>query len=296
MRAAAHDAVGGFSLVEMLLAIAILGLGLILIAAAYPIAVHWTAQNAHSTIAEVIAQDAAGIITAQYGPGSTYAPPGATYWTPVVPATTPPSYMLLVPSGGSAGPPYYAQLYSQGANGPTATWASGNAYAVGQEVVVASGDPGYVCTQANTASLSNEPGTAGGSAYWSTTPYYWTAYARPDPAGAASSSNSGTPYDVYILVFNEGALSNPPPTLLVNTWNGLTNPPPTANPMPIGSSGVDLTTGQVFRLVVDPVGKFTMSGLPSGTYPNNDEILYSPPATGQTASPLVYVFVFTVNL
>jgi hypothetical protein len=149
-----------------------------------------------------------------------------------------------------------------------------------------------------------------GEAYWASapTPYYWTAYARPDPAGASASSSSGTAYDVYIFVFNKGDMRN------VYNTTGATPAGPTLAPQlyagvladaafPIGSSGVDLTTGSVFRkIVVTPTNgapaQLWRSDLPapaSTTTPPAHTLLYAPPATGQTASPLVYVFVFTVT-
>ncbi len=255
----------------MLLAIAILGLGLILIAAAYPIAVHWTAQNAHSTIAEVIAQDAAGIIRTQCAAGDVYAPTAAPT-NPTRPVSYAWSNWTAIP--GTSPTNYFATLQ------------------VPQPFVSNSAGAFYVTGSTLPATM-----------------YYWTAAIVPAPAGASASSSSGTAYDVYIFVFNKGDISN------VYNTTGATPAGPTPEPQlyagsladaafPIGSSGVDLTTGSVFRKIVvtptngDPA-QLWRSDLPTpagATVPPPDTLLYSPPATDQTASPLVYVFVFTVNL
>ena len=240
----------GFSLIEMLFAIGILGLGLIMVAATFPVAVKWTAQNAQSTIGQVLAQKALAYIKTQYGVGSPYAPP-----------SPPPTGIIWYG---------FQPLFTGPANSI----------------------------------------------------YYWTACISPSLAGGpttGASTSSGTLYDLYIFVFNKGDVNNKypsggstPPTgwnvISVIPFSGsssssvpnlvtgkLTGNPANAS-FPLGSIGVDLFTGQVFRKIVDASGNITMSGLPTGISPPADPVLYAPPALNQASSPLIYVYVTTVSL
>ena len=218
----------------MLFAIGILGLGLIMVAATFPVAVKWTAQNAQSTIGQVLAQKALAYIKTQYGVGSLYAPPSSPTW------------QLLT------GTNWYG--FHPSSSGP-----------------------------ANSI-------------------YYWTACIRPSLAGGptiGASPSSGTLYDLYIFVFNKGDVNNiytGNPNTVPNLVTGkLTGNPANAS-FPLGSIGVDLFTGQVFRKIVDASGNITMSGLPTGITPPADPVLYAPPALNQASSPLIYVYVTTVSL
>ncbi len=226
----------GFSLIEMLFAIGILGLGLIMVAATFPVAVKWTAQNAQSTIGQVLAQKALAYIKTQYGVGSLYAPPASPTW------------QLLT------GTNWYG--FHPSSSGP-----------------------------ANSI-------------------YYWTACIRPDPAGAPTPTpptSSGTLYDLYIFVFNKGDVNNTypgtPPSKVPILFTGKLAGNPSTTPFPLGSIGVDLNTGQVFRKIVNAGGTITMSGWPGSIIPPPSEpVLYAPPALNQASSPLIYVYVTTVSL
>ena len=91
-------------------AIAILGVGLIMVAATFPIAIKWTTQDAQKTIGQTIAQSAVAYLTNN----TAYAPPGAA-WTAVGGASmltydlnSAIAYSATV--GGTSGNPY--ALYS----------------------------------------------------------------------------------------------------------------------------------------------------------------------------------------
>jgi type II secretory pathway pseudopilin PulG len=56
-----------FTLVEVLLAVFILGIGLIMVACVFPVAADWTRQNTEETVAQMVAETGRGIILAKYG-------------------------------------------------------------------------------------------------------------------------------------------------------------------------------------------------------------------------------------
>ncbi len=228
----------GFTLIEIMFAIAILGVGLIMVAATFPIAIKWTTQDAQKTIGQTIAQSAVAYLTNVYGPATANAPPSATAWTAV----------------GSASMATY-QLNSTVPYSSTLGGTSGNPYAL----------------------------------------YSWTAVIRLDPISFADPAAIPT-WDVYIFVFNQGDSkstygggSSPTPTLSIATVSG----------MPIGTTGVDLTTGGVVRTIINANGQYAVTGLTtSAQTPPNDSIIYAPPATGpspQTASPTVYIYATTLK-
>ncbi len=240
----------GFTLIEIMFAIAILGVGLIMVAATFPIAIKWTTEDAQKTIGQTIAQSAVAYLYNNFGAGTIDAPPGTTAWIPL--ATLPlPAYELK-----SAIP------YAQTVINPSTPYVS-NPYAL----------------------------------------YSWTAVIREDPITFANPSTVPT-WDVYIFVFNKGDINNiyggssPLPTLSPGTIGG--------GSIPIDTIGVDITSGQVVREIVDPTsGKYTAIGLTSGQI-SGDSIVYAPPATGQitggttssnpqTASPTVYVYATTMK-
>ena len=235
-----------FTLIEIMFAIAILGIGLIMIAATFPIAIKWTTQDAQQTVGQVIAQNAISEIKT----GLT-----GQNMAPILAKITPLDGFYLIASD------YYSY---------------GNAQPYPGNAVTAS--------------------------------YYWVAYIRPDPAVSLSASVNNTSYNVYIFVFNRSDLNNRyygssvVPTIESDTWSSLNSATlPPKGEFPIGSIGVDANTGEVFHKIVNASGSITTTGiLPLAT----DPILYAPPATGtvnnsaapQTSSPLLYVYVTTLNL
>jgi prepilin-type N-terminal cleavage/methylation domain-containing protein len=56
----------GFSLIEMLVSIFILGTGMLMVAGVFPVAIKWTNQDTQRTVAQVIASNALGMIENQY--------------------------------------------------------------------------------------------------------------------------------------------------------------------------------------------------------------------------------------
>ena len=267
-----------FSLAEILIAIFVLSIGLIMVAAVFPIAAKWTAEDAQSTIAQVIAKDAVAQIKAQYD-------------------ANPTGFPATVLAGTDGYGPF---CYNFGNASP----------------------------YPNNANPAPTPDT-------STTPppgsYYWSAYIIPatTPAGSsgiyAPAGGGGTQgsnlYTIYIFVFNKGDLNNtftagaggalPMQPVSQGTTNSYypqlysgTMSTVVGKGVPTGSQALDMTTGQVFRVELDSTGNYTTTSVPpSSTTPNpyytaaaNHSVLYAPPAINQTASPLIYIYVTTVNL
>ena len=61
----------GFSLLEVLFSIFILGIGLIMVASVFPVGAEWTRQTAETSVAQAVAQQAISVIKTYYGPGGT---------------------------------------------------------------------------------------------------------------------------------------------------------------------------------------------------------------------------------
>ena len=269
----------GFSLAEILIAIFVLSIGLLMIASVFPVAAKWTAEDAQTSIAQVIAKNAVATIETQCDTNL------------VLFETNNPGVLA-----GTAG--YGPFCYSFGTPSP------------------------YPNT--NPAPAASGAGTIPPGSY------YWSAYIMPATTSYAGSGGvypgpqAGNLYNVFVFVFNKGDLSNtftaggagalpmqpvpqslgPPvssyyPQLYSGTLSSVIG-----TELPIGSQGVDHNTGQVFRAIVDSSGNYSVTSVPpSTTSPNpyytavgGDTVLFAPPANNQTASPLIYVYVTTVNL
>ena len=281
-----------FSLAEILIAIFVLSIGLIMIASVFPVAAKWTAEDAQTSVAQVIAKNAVAQIRTQYLAGGL--PLNATAAQPLV------GYGPFVYSFGNAHP-----------------------YQFGTHQAV---------TGTNYAPFAIDPAPAAPTPAPAAPPgnYYWSAVIVPAAggyAGMAPSAQLGNVYTVYVFVFSKGDQTNTFAAPAANTGfpnGGSTLLPMQPDPqnsvpsylsfypqlfegeypyasaaMPMDSLGVDVTTGSVFRLVTDPANNAVVpTGLASGSVINtaSDLVIYAPPAIGQTASPLIYVYVTTVNL
>ena len=174
-----------FSLAEILIAIFVLSIGLIMIAAVFPVAAKWTAEDAQTSVAQVIAKNAVAQIEAQYA-GS--------------PANIPATVL-----GGTNG--YGPFVYSFGNAQP---------FQFGTHQAV---------TATNYAPFPLDPAPAAPTPAPVPPPgsYYWSALMLPAASTYAGSSgvypgaqNKGI-YTLYIFVFNKGDTNNvfptPPPPL-----------------------------------------------------------------------------------
>ena len=270
-----------FSLVEILVAIFVLSIGLIMIAGIFPVAVKWTADDAQTSIAQVIAKNAVATIETQYASPSGTFPPAALNLT-----ATPPNYMGYGPF-----------CYNFGNSSPY---------------------PNINPAPAAPPSTVPPPGV-----------YYWSALILPASSTIAGSSGiypgmQNNLYTIYVFVFNKGDINN---TFTAGDTGALDMQPvpqSSGTPitsyypqlysgtlssviggvLPVGAQGLDLNTGAVFRAIVDASGNYSVTSVPpSTTSPNpnytaisGNTVIFAPPAIGQTASPLIYVYVTTVSL
>ena len=266
-------------MIEILFAIMILGLGLVMVAATFPVAIKWTRQDTNKTIGRLIATNALGIIETGYTPTAFSS---VTSSSPQPLSATLPSLIDRTYAFGTPSP--YPDL-------PPAGWT---------------------------------PPASGVSFQTTNSLYFWTALICQAPSQATTTQPAVQPqptYNLYILVFKKGNLTDTytastsgTPSLLGTggVYSG-TDTNGTANDylvpvvyqgvlsdMPIGAQGIDLTTGAVFRTIInDSTGtpQIWRSDVPlnasASAAPMTDPVAYSPPANGQTASPLIYIYTTT---
>jgi prepilin-type N-terminal cleavage/methylation domain-containing protein len=248
----------GFSLVEILFAIFILGIGLLMIAAVFPVAIKWTNQDVQSTIGLVISRSA----VAQLKAG------GLTGVAPTIitglSATVPQPYRYGTPN----------PTPSVGIVQPTYAYTANdlNALYWWQAVVVpvnplAAQGVGYT------------PNASSGQTYQ----IYIFVF---------SKGNVSNIYPRQVLV-NSSNSSTLAPSLAGTSYSAAA----TDLSMPIGAIGLDLTTGAVVRKeIIDPPGNgVPYVGFSEQVSSNNNQILFAPPAIGQQKSPLVYIYATTVT-
>ncbi len=281
-----------FSLAEILIAIFVLSIGLIMIAAVFPVAAKWTAQDAQTSIAQVIAKNAVAQIRTQFLAGA------------VLPLNT-----TAQPFTG-----YGPFVYSFGNSQPL-QFGTHQAF-----------------TATNYAPFPVDPAPAAPTPAPVPPPgsYYWSAVIVPATSGYAGvapfTTMDANSYTIYLFVFNKGEQSNtfaatapnpsfPAGNTLLPMLPDAQNSVPSfrsfypqlfegeykyaAPAMPVDSLGVDVNTGGVFRLITDPAtNALVPTGLAGGSVINrtSDYVIFAPPAIGQTSSPLIYVYVTTVNL
>ena len=285
-----------FSLAEILIAIFVLSIGLIMIAAVFPVAAKWTAQDAQTSVAQVIAKNAVAQIQAQFAAGNL---PAGVLNSP----TTAQPFAGFGPFAYQFGT---AQPYPFGTSQAYSNTANFAPY------------PLNPAPATPTPAPVPPPGS-----------YYWSAVMVPAASGYAGvspySAQMNNVYTVYVFVFNKGQDTNvfsAPTYGSPSTGNTLIPMLPYAQnsvasylsfypqlfegeyqfavpAMPVDSLGVDISTGSVFRLITDPAtNALVPTGLAGGSVINttSDYIIFAPPAIGQTSSPLIYVYVTTVNL
>jgi len=318
--------------VEVLLAILILGIGLIMVASVFPVGANWTRQATEESVAQTIAQNAFSVIQMHYGPSGDLK--GYLY----------PDFITAPGTLNTAG-----NKNTVLQNGPLSpTLLPGSAFSL-QVMPGFNGVPiserTYQFGSATPFPASNPAGCT----------YYWTALIRLNPAYQTASPttnnialSSSYKYDLYILVFRKGAAEQrftppavPPagytditPLRDLDGMNGVDgletlipavayynyypgdhdpNRSPTVfNAIPsMGSYGIGAVSGTVFKQVVDanrlptPVD-FTVANTGEGgtarpsiiqTGPTTFEpIIVSPPADGTSASPLIYIYQTTLSI
>ena len=274
-----------FSLVEVLLAVFILGIGLIMVATVFPVGANWTRQGTETSVAQVVAQNALNVIKTHYGPGGNVYGVGAGF--DALPALTAgaTSPLVALPSLTPSG----------------AVNVNERCYQFGNTQPFPAANPNN-CTYFWTALARRTPIPLGQT---------------PTPAMKS--------FDLYILVFHKGAIEqtytaanfpsaatevagcrntateNYIPTVAkiaynAGTYNTTSGTIVAALPF-VGEYGIGLKSGTVFRQGVATVaGAITAVATPPLNTAVDTNILFSPPPDGgTTGSPLVYVYQTTIT-
>ncbi|HTV49034.1 MAG TPA: prepilin-type N-terminal cleavage/methylation domain-containing protein [Phycisphaerae bacterium] len=233
-------------------------------------------------------------------------------------STSGPYYYPQNSSGQTSLPLYYWTAYLQqispGTNGLQAVSSASSLYRV-YIFVFAKGDPNNVYPIQGSLATTGIPLSGGNPAY----PIYQNSTALPSKPPSTNVWPTTPQVTIYPQIFS-GVFNGTDSYNPANTGSvlaGSTLAPASSYPyptMPIGSLGVDLTTGTVFRLIIGPTGSLatepasptTTSGLNATTRVNpSDDVLYVPPAVGslsnpgvvspQTDSPLIYIYTGTIS-
>ncbi len=324
-----------FSLVEVLLAIFILGIGLIMVASVFPVGANWTRQTTETSMGQNMGQNAIAVIQKHYGNGGDL----QFYLAP--------DFLL---SGGGPNPGNHNYILKQGTSPLTPFTLQALPGFVTDPSVPNS--PGIPPSERAYQFGSNNPFPA---ANWANCTYFWTALARlspahRDPLGTIDGTNGIIPsasysYDIFILVFRKGAAEqtfanllpvNLPPTLpfevpgtrdfsvnwgpnvlrvpsvVYAAWNGGQHDPnhtPTVfNAVPpVGQYGIGVFSGTVFRQSLDTSPGIILSVVAPGgaaAHPPlavqsgvTEPVIFAPAANGadNSVTPLVYVYQTTLT-
>jgi prepilin-type N-terminal cleavage/methylation domain-containing protein len=320
----------GFSLVEVLLAIFILGIGMIMVASVFPVGANWTRQTAETSVAQNVAQNAVTVIKRHYGVNGDlrdflspefYSGPNVFIGSNSVLRSS-----GLIPGFGIPYTPYVVQPLP------------------GFERIPAT-ERGYLFG-------NSEPFPVPASKLTSCT-YFWTALIRLNPShrrldNSANETNGVRPsssytYDLYILVFHKGSAeqtfndtpNNVPAGYLRALGTQTVVDPATNNPTfipqipavayatytpgqydssrtpsvfnaypPMGQFGIGARTGTVFRQTLDLTDPSNLKASPRPLLEDqpakaapSEPIIFAPAADGtaNTASPLIYIYQTTLT-
>lgn len=253
----------GFSLIEILFAIFILGIGLLMVAAVFPIAIKWTNQDVHSTIGLVISRSAVAQLKATGLAGTTAVTASGLSG---LSATVPQPYRYGTPN----------PTPSVGIVQPTYAYTTNdlNARYWWQAVLVPA---------TPTTAMTNVAPTVN-----AISPVYHLYIF------VFSKGNISNTYPAQFLINNSNS-NVLAPSLQETSYSGAA-----ANTsMPVGAIGLDLATGAVVRKeIINPQGGgVPYLGLSEEVESSNvnDPILFAPPANGQQKSPLIYIYATTVT-
>lgn len=267
----------GFSLIEVLLAVFILGIGLIMVGTIFPVAGNWTRQSTDDTISQTISQNALSVIQMHYASGGNLNGNVSTITT------------ALQGLPGFTNIPVSERTYSYGSSSPFPT--QNPASATYYWTALARLQPNMTTspTKMYDVYIFVFKKGEGSQTYYDT------------PLSASFVVPSG--YTEVPNVRDTAVVTNPAgydfhlePTLIggpsaTGTYNASSGTVVGAVP-DIGYVGVGATSGTVFKQGVD-VTAGTAVARP-GIVPG-EAVIFAPPADGTGNSPLVYVYQTTVS-
>jgi type II secretory pathway pseudopilin PulG len=281
----------GFSLMEVLLAVFILGIGLIMVATIFPVGADWTRQSTEDSVAQAIAQNAVATIQNYYGPGGVNRfqfdnLPSAASPTTAVDLQALPALTVI---------PIAERTYQYGNPSP---FPAANPAA---------------CTYYWTALARVQPGQyTGASRRYDLYVLVFRKGAHeqtftPDPAKPFPAASN----DVEVAGVRDSTDPTNPamsrflePTLLTaaykpGTYSANATPLVKDEVPPVGYIGIGQTSGTVFRQTVD-IANSTASPRPylkgqTITTPPTENVIYALPADGTSSSPLIYVYQTSVS-
>jgi prepilin-type N-terminal cleavage/methylation domain-containing protein len=262
-----------FSLMEVLLAVFILGIGLIMVATIFPVGADWTRQSTEDSVAQTVAQNAVSTIQTYYARNSPYTNTAGK----LASLTAPVEQLQALPGFDTI--PKAVRTYQYGNTNPYPARKPD------------------ACVYYWTALVRVQPGQNAGASR----PY--DLYILVFRKGAASQVFTSFPAGSTEVPGVRDTTNTLEPTLVYRTYSAgtydSTLTPPVANPVPpIGHIGIGKVSGTVFR----------QSVLNDYTTPTNtkavarpeilqagEEVIYAPPADQTNGSPLVYVYQTTIS-
>lgn len=278
----------GFSLMEVLLAVMILGIGLIMVAAVFPVGATWTRQNAEETVAGIVARNAVSIIQSRYTQAG---------------LSNVGNLLIALPG------------INDDANHPSLP-LSERAYDFGRNTPYPCANPSqanYYWTalirQSGVGSQAGNPGVPVNLQH--SYDLYVLVFRKGDIGQQFSYENNngeladsrnrnneiGVPYVAQVTIANmqRATPTNPQNTLTLSLSGSLNDSSRSGVNQVVGSQVVLQETGQVFRVLSAQNGSTLVvnSEPPIGLI--NPHLLYVPAADGTTVSPLVYVYQTTIS-
>ncbi len=253
----------GFTLMEILIAIFILTVGLVMVAAVFPVAANWTRQDAERTVAGLVARNAAALIKSTY---------------------TLQDMTVDEPTSGNSVPVNFTQPIEMLPNLSYKLPWQQRAYAFGANPPYPAANPGAATFYwtALASPLSAKDGSAPGKYTLYILVFkvndhsqFFTSTADPmvqDPSGGPGGRGATDPYFI--------------PEVLVSS-TGITD----AN-FPMDSEGIGMNSGTVFRKIPGGNGS-SVASLPP-IIPN-EPVIFVPPSPGNSVDPLVYIYETTLS-
>jgi prepilin-type N-terminal cleavage/methylation domain-containing protein len=285
-----------FSLMEVLLAVFILGIGLIMVATIFPVGADWTRQTTEDSIAQTIAKNAVTTVQNYYGQSGPNAGVLSTL-PPLNPTALTPIDLRVLPNFTTI--PVSERCYQFGNPNPFPAPSPQSCLYWWTALVRV--QPGQTASPARRYDLYILVFRKGDASQIFTPQL-------PFPAGSGSNELTGVrdyPMDptspVMSRLLEPTLLYAPYSQSISKTFNTNLTPPVNDCVPPVGYIGIGQTSGTVFRQTVDIANSTAnprpfLKGQTSATTPPNENVIYAAPADGTTASPLIYVYQTTISL